>query len=452
MRITTLVAFFCLLALCLSASAQTSYRLAPEDTVTITVLRHPEFSGEFLIPPDGQLDLPGVGKLMVSGKTGEALAQEITQRLVDRLRQPEVTVSLRAPRIQRVYILGAVRQAGIFDLKAGWRITEALAAAGGLSMSAQDCRLTLLRAVDGKQIDVSITEVMAANPEANIFLASGDVLTAEVIERLPVYVSGAVKSAGAFEMRVGAGVTEALGEAGGLALPQDEVQVFLMRDGQRLGPLNGKNEPLHKNDVITVEPLRSVRTMVTGKVSKPGFCDLKDGEGIVEAITLAGGPVDGAALSQVKVTHVDGTSEIIDVSSAFINGKTDQNFKLKTGDLVIVPEATSAFAVLGYVNQPGYYPMQDGKKLLLTEALGMAKGYELRRGGIGSVAVLRTAETGKQERIIVDLQKFFKAGDIAANPEIKAGDIIYVPETKKVDWTFVFQTLSAAALVNSLIR
>lgn len=454
MRITTLMVLFCLLALCIGAGAQMSYRLAPEDTVTITVLRHPEFSGDFLISPDGQIDMPAVGTLLVSGKTTEELTQEIVKRLTDRLRQPEVTVTLRAPRMQRVYVLGAVKSAGIFDLKAGWRVTEALAAAGGLAVSPQDCNLTLLRATDGKLAPLNITDIMAAKSDANVPLAPGDVLTIEAVELLPIYVSGSVKSSGAFDLRVGSGVTEALGKAGGLALPQDEVAVFLLRNGQRTGPLDiksGTSVPLQRNDVISVEPIRSVHMMVTGKVKTPGFCDLKPGEGIVEAITLAGGPADDAALSRVKVTHPDGTSETVDIASAFIDGKTEHNLKLQTGDLVMVPEAISAFAVLGYVNQPGYYPMQDGKKILLSEAISMAKGNEVRRGGIGSVAILRTAD-GKQERIITDMQKFFKTGDVTANPEIKSGDIIYVPETKKTDWTFVFQALSATSLIYNLVN
>src|SRR5579862_411612 len=45
------------------------YQLGPEDTVTVAVNKHLDFSGDFLIPPDGIVDFPGVGKVHVPGMT-----------------------------------------------------------------------------------------------------------------------------------------------------------------------------------------------------------------------------------------------------------------------------------------------------------------------------------------------------------------------------------------------
>lgn len=101
---------------------------------------------------------------------------------------------------------------------------------------------------------------------------------------------------------------------------------------------------------------------------------------------------------------------------------------------------------MGYVNEPSFYPLRDGQKLTLSEALGMAKGADNRRGEMGAVAVIRT-EGGKQQNMVFDLNKFLKTGDISQNPEIRPGDVIYVPQTSKPDWQTVFSAISSVGLL-----
>jgi polysaccharide export outer membrane protein len=133
-------------------TAAAPYRLEPEDVITVTVQRHPEFSGEFLIPPDGVIDLPVIGKMQVSGKTLAELTDLVVAGLKKRLRAPEVTVSLKTPRLQRIYVMGGVVNPGVYDLKPGWRVLEALTAAGGVvSKGGKLNAVVLVRTKDGKE-------------------------------------------------------------------------------------------------------------------------------------------------------------------------------------------------------------------------------------------------------------------------------------------------------------
>jgi len=75
-----------------------------------------------------------------------------------------------------------------------------------------------------------------------------------------------------------------------------------------------------------------------------------------------------------------------------------------------VPESSAKFAVLGWVNMPGFFPLPDGQHVTLSSAVSMAKGMDNRRAGISQVAVLRTVN-GKQERMVFNLNKFSKRGD-----------------------------------------
>ena len=88
MRITILLIIgLCALASNVLAQVPPPYRLAPEDVLVITVLKHPEFSGQLLVPPDGQLNVPGVGAVNVIGKTVEELTQYLTRALQSRIAQ-----------------------------------------------------------------------------------------------------------------------------------------------------------------------------------------------------------------------------------------------------------------------------------------------------------------------------------------------------------------------------
>jgi len=133
-------------------TAAAPYQLGPEDVITVTVQRHPEFSGEFLIPPDGVIDLPVIGKMQASGKTIAEFTDLVVKGLKARLRAPEVNVSLKTPRLQRIYVMGGVVKPGVYDLKPGWRVLEVLTAAGGVvSKEGKMNAVVLVRKIDGKE-------------------------------------------------------------------------------------------------------------------------------------------------------------------------------------------------------------------------------------------------------------------------------------------------------------
>lgn len=94
------------------------YKIGSEDVISVTVARHAQFSGDFYIPTDGVVDLPGVGRVTATGKTLGELSDYVTTRLSKRLRDPEVTVTLKSPRMQRVYVLGSVERPGALRYEA----------------------------------------------------------------------------------------------------------------------------------------------------------------------------------------------------------------------------------------------------------------------------------------------------------------------------------------------
>ena len=107
------------------------YKLGIDDVVTIIVRNQPDFSGRFVVDPDGNIQYNFVGDIKAEGKTKEELKAEIMKRLTRFVRYPEVAVMISEYRSKAVYVFGYVNSPGKYAMK-GNHITvkEAVVAAG----------------------------------------------------------------------------------------------------------------------------------------------------------------------------------------------------------------------------------------------------------------------------------------------------------------------------------
>ncbi len=104
---------------------------------------------------------------------------------------------------------------------------------------------------------------------------------------------------------------------------------------------------------------------------------------------------------------------------------------LKNGGFVLRPQVNLSVttfrsrqvSVLGYVNRPGRYPLED-QTLRLADVLSIAGG--VTQIGGDTVIVTRT-KGGKDERVVVDFDAAFVFNDLEKNIEILPGDTVYVP-------------------------
>ena len=75
-----------------------TYTLGKGDVVEITVRNQPEFSGQFAIGPDGNIQYKFVGDIKAEGLTKEELKEFLTKKLERYVKVPEVSVSIVAYR------------------------------------------------------------------------------------------------------------------------------------------------------------------------------------------------------------------------------------------------------------------------------------------------------------------------------------------------------------------
>lgn len=417
------------------AQAQ-SYVLAPDDVIGIQVARHPEFSVELqTVPSSGHIQVPTVGDFAVAGKTTAQLAGEITRRLSKTLLHPSVTVFLRSQRTLRVFVLGAVEKTGPVDVKPGFRVSEVLALAGGLS-GLPDQTDGFLNRSGLKPIALNLRAIYAnGSSKSNLALRNGDVL--QFNQRvLRVNVSGQVLRPGPVNVPIGEGIVQAISLAGG-ATPQAALsRVMVRRSGKELpvdlykAIIKGQGQDtfkLRSGDLILV-PKAQDHITVQGAVIKAGIYDIPDGETmrVSDALSLAGGASPRAYLSRAVVRHEDGREIPIDLYKISVLGLQDGNRQLVAGDTIVVPESVGV-TIIGAVGRPGTYYVEEAKTPRISEVLAQSGGLAIKPEQARISITRRVTQAGAPPvTLTIDPVALLIQNSASDNVVVQDGDVITV--------------------------
>jgi polysaccharide biosynthesis/export protein len=147
MRASFSLSLLAVLALSMPVSAQESRAgggqsvLTPGDSVRIVVWRRPEFSGDFVVAPNGAITHPLYRAVQVGG-VPFATAEANLRRFLSRFEEnPEFVME---PLI-RVAVSGEVDRPRVFALRPETTIAEAVANAGGTTENGNRNRVRVLR-------------------------------------------------------------------------------------------------------------------------------------------------------------------------------------------------------------------------------------------------------------------------------------------------------------------
>ncbi|MCK5287730.1 MAG: polysaccharide export protein [Candidatus Omnitrophica bacterium] len=109
----------------------TTYTLGKGDIVQISVREQEEFSGQFVIGPDGNIQYTFVGDVKAEGLDKNQLKEEITKKLEKFIKIPEVSVIIAAYRSKFIYILGEVGRPGKYPMSGdAIKLRDAIVASG----------------------------------------------------------------------------------------------------------------------------------------------------------------------------------------------------------------------------------------------------------------------------------------------------------------------------------
>jgi len=239
-------------------------------------------------------------------------------------------------------------------------------------------------------------------------------------------------------------------ESGVVALP---VMGNLQVGGKTVGEVKRLIETVLKDGGFILKPrvsvdireYRSKRVAVVGAVNDPGVYTLRQNvTTLLEILSLAGGVSEEAGnvlyvvraeRGQGEAAGAAGTAEpekpdagapaviAIDLYDLLERGNLALNAVLRHGDVVNVPEA-KPFSVIGYVREPGSFPIK--KPTTVLEGIAVAGGVMVREASPGRSVLKRQTAGGE---IIIPLDLVAISRGVEPNLYLQPNDIIDVRQT-----------------------
>lgn len=160
------------------------YQIGVDDLVQVSVWRNPDLGITAPVRPDGKISVPLVGDVVAGGRTPDAVAKDLQEKLGTYVREPQVTVIITELRsheyLSRVRVTGAVRQPVSIPYRQGMTVLDAVLAAGGVTEFAAPDRSSLHRKTDSgaQAFGVQLDHILKSGDlSTNYKVAPGDVIT-----------------------------------------------------------------------------------------------------------------------------------------------------------------------------------------------------------------------------------------------------------------------------------
>ena len=215
------------------------------------------------VGPAGDLLIPGVGSITVSGVSLKKSISMINDKISKTYKNADVDVSLVDLKSFKVQIFGAVINPGFAEIQATTRLDEAIENLGGLHRYADEDKITI---ISKNNIDhtISLREYLNEgdlknNPQIN----EGDIIKIPfqssrikelkknvTFKKVPVLVTGFVNLPGPINYFPGYSVKDYIGMAGGVSDLGNVRKVHLIRDD--IKSISSNNEIVIPGDHIIV--------------------------------------------------------------------------------------------------------------------------------------------------------------------------------------------------------
>lgn len=410
--------------------SESAYTLGPGDRIKVEIFKLPQYGGEYEVGIDGSLNLSRIGSVSVRGMTLKQAAETIASRYTTAriLRQPQVTVSLLAPRPLRIGIAGEINRPGSYTMPIQNSqfptLTQALQLAGGITQAADLRSVKVSRGERGsakQSLEVNLWQVIQTGDlNSDLILRDGDTIL------IPTATA-----------------------------------------------INPAETPQLAAASFAVDKTQPIDIAVLGEVRKPGTHTIKN-EGTVtglprvtQALEAAGGinPLADIRRIVIKRSTKIGMEQTIEIDlwQYLQTGDLQQDLILQNGDTVYVPTTTdinlaeasqlrnASFApdrsqplnitVIGEVFRPGPYTVTGSARTgeagvpggtggsetppTVTRAIQIAGGIK-PLANIRNIEIRRFTSTGEERTLQVDLWKLLQAGDSTQDAVLQDGDTIVV--------------------------
>ena len=155
------------------------YLIQPGDQLDIKFFYNPELTETVVVRPDGKISLQLVDDVQAANMTPEQLDEDLTRQYAKELRQPVVTVIVRAMAGRPIYVGGEVARQGLATLSSGMTALQAVINAGGFRETADpQSTIVIRKGSDNRPIPirVDLNAISAGNGGMDFKLQPHDIV------------------------------------------------------------------------------------------------------------------------------------------------------------------------------------------------------------------------------------------------------------------------------------
>jgi polysaccharide export outer membrane protein len=156
------------------------YTLKREDVLSLTFPLSPEFNQRVTIQPDGFIILQAAGSVYAQGLTVPDLTLAITKAYAGTLRNPIVNIDVTDFQKPFFTVSGQVAKPGQYDLRTDITVAEALAVAGGMTMTTAKTQVFLFHRTSADWFEVkkvNMKDILAGkNVNEDAMIQPGDMI------------------------------------------------------------------------------------------------------------------------------------------------------------------------------------------------------------------------------------------------------------------------------------
>lgn len=392
------------------------YVVGPGDEIRVTVWGKVEGAWNVVVERDGNIVLPKVGAIGITGLTFKELKELLYKEFSQYYSGFEMSVSMGQLRTIQVYVVGNAVNPGAYNISSLSTLVNALFEAGGPSKTGSM-----------RDIQVRRNGEIIVNFDMYDFLLKGDktgdirLMSEDVVFIAPAgghaTIAGSVNNPAIYELKGDASALDLIGMAGGLSdtafsgrlqierIADKSRQTVFESDFDRAGEIK-----LQAGDIIKVFPVvedrRTVR--VSGAVQREGEYGFSPGMTVRDLVSLSGGLRyyafdEEAELTRVKISNEGpATEKILFNLKEVIQGKAGANLALEENDYLFIRTIPDwrlyrTVTITGEVKFPGIYTIEKGE--LLSALIERAGGFTDDAYLNGAIFTRESARLRQQETI-----------------------------------------------------
>lgn len=439
-----------------------NYIIGPGDQLNINVFGVQETSIPVTVQPEGNIIIPNVGQMQISGLSIEEATKKISSQM-SRTAYPTVSsgashVNISVGQIKSISItvIGA-NKPGNYTVPSLATAFNALFVAGGPSQFGSFRKIELIRNNKiFKTIDL-YRFLVNGDQSDNITLQNNDVI------RIPSYktkviIDGYVKRPGIFQMLPNETLQDLLTYCSGFTDSAYTSSVKIVQfTGKELSvkdveAANFGNYQMQNGDSVIVNKVLdryTNRITLTGAVYREGLYELTPGMSVYDLIKKADGLREDAFMQRAQIFRLnnDLTKDMVSFNPA--DTMQEKSILLKREDSVVV---TSIFdlkdeyyiSVLGEVRNPGYYNYRDSITLkdVIVQAGGFTDAAYPERIEVARL-IRRDSLTAQDVRasMIIEVNGLDELSSPQKNITLQPSDLITV---KRKPGYMAFQTITVS--------